>query len=195
MLEEAIQIVLEAGEASASLLQRRMGVGYPPRPADGPHAELGIVGRRRPAAGRAKCCIDRATIPSRTLSTSGCGANDAPGLTLTIFSPKWSEIVDEKKRTTAFSLLGMVRAIGLRTSLDSAVYDVVRRRQAARFAAPETQPGPWQSPSELNAFKTDQTGAEFHSDSGSLRVDVVGEQCFRVRFAPEAISRRCFRMP
>lgn len=93
--------------------------------------------------------------------------------------------MDEKKRTTAFSLLGMVRAIGLRTSLDSAVYDVVRRRQAARFAAPETQPGPWQSPSELNAFKADQTGAEFHSDSGSLRVDVVGEQCFRVRFAPD----------
>ncbi|MBN2471466.1 MAG: DNA translocase FtsK [Anaerolineae bacterium] len=29
MLEEAIQIVLEAGEASASLIQRRMGVGYP----------------------------------------------------------------------------------------------------------------------------------------------------------------------
>lgn len=29
MLESAIEIVLEAGEASASLLQRRMGVGYP----------------------------------------------------------------------------------------------------------------------------------------------------------------------
>jgi len=29
MLEEAIRIVMEAGEASASLIQRRMGLGYP----------------------------------------------------------------------------------------------------------------------------------------------------------------------
>ncbi len=46
MLEEAIQIVLEAGEASASLLQRRMGVGYPraARLMD-LMQELGIVGQ------------------------------------------------------------------------------------------------------------------------------------------------------
>ena len=29
MLEDAIQLVIEAGEASASLIQRRLGVGYP----------------------------------------------------------------------------------------------------------------------------------------------------------------------
>ena len=46
MLEEAIQLILEAGEASASLLQRRMGVGYPraARLMD-LMQELGIIGQ------------------------------------------------------------------------------------------------------------------------------------------------------
>ncbi len=48
MLEAAIQLVVEAGEASASLIQRRLGVGYPraARLMDLMH-ELGIIGAER----------------------------------------------------------------------------------------------------------------------------------------------------
>lgn len=49
MLEEAIALVVEEGEASASMIQRRMGLGYPraARIIDLMH-ELGIVGPPRP---------------------------------------------------------------------------------------------------------------------------------------------------
>ncbi|MFC1960698.1 DNA translocase FtsK [Chloroflexota bacterium] len=48
MLEEAIQLVVDAGEASASLLQRRMGIGYPraARVMD-LLEELGIIGMQK----------------------------------------------------------------------------------------------------------------------------------------------------
>ncbi len=49
MLEEAIALVIEEGEASASLIQRRLGLGYPraARIIDLLH-ELGIVGAPKP---------------------------------------------------------------------------------------------------------------------------------------------------
>jgi S-DNA-T family DNA segregation ATPase FtsK/SpoIIIE len=54
MLEDAIALVIEAGEASASLIQRRLGLGYPraARIIDLMH-ELGVVGEQE-AGGRSR---------------------------------------------------------------------------------------------------------------------------------------------
>jgi S-DNA-T family DNA segregation ATPase FtsK/SpoIIIE len=54
MLEEAISLVVAEGEASASLLQRRLGLGYPraARLMDLLH-ELGVVGASK-AGGRTR---------------------------------------------------------------------------------------------------------------------------------------------
>ena len=73
MLEDAIALVIAEGEASASLIQRRLGLGYPraARIID-LLKELGIVGGQRgPAGARAKCWSNPAQTPSRSWSTSG----------------------------------------------------------------------------------------------------------------------------
>jgi S-DNA-T family DNA segregation ATPase FtsK/SpoIIIE len=54
MLEDAIDLVIKEGEASASLIQRRLGLGYPraARIMDLLH-ELGVVGEQE-AGGRSR---------------------------------------------------------------------------------------------------------------------------------------------
>jgi S-DNA-T family DNA segregation ATPase FtsK/SpoIIIE len=54
MLEQAIELVVNEGEASASLIQRRLGLGYPraARIVD-MMAELGLIGEQE-AGGRSR---------------------------------------------------------------------------------------------------------------------------------------------
>ncbi|MEP0761830.1 MAG: DNA translocase FtsK [Chloroflexota bacterium] len=64
MLEEAITLVIEAGEASASLIQRRLGLGYPraARIVDLLH-ELGIVGEPKPGGRTRDVLVKPGTDP------------------------------------------------------------------------------------------------------------------------------------
>ena len=56
MLEQAIELVIAEQEASASLIQRRLGLGYPraARIMD-LLEELGVVGAQQPAGATATC--------------------------------------------------------------------------------------------------------------------------------------------
>ena len=64
MLEEAIALVIEEGEASASLIQRRLGLGYPraARIVDLLH-ELGIVGEPKPGGRTRDVLVKPGTDP------------------------------------------------------------------------------------------------------------------------------------
>ncbi|MBP8974015.1 MAG: DNA translocase FtsK [Anaerolineae bacterium] len=64
MLEEAIALVIEAGEASASLIQRRLGLGYPraARIVDLLH-ELGVVGEPKPGGRTRDVLVKPGTDP------------------------------------------------------------------------------------------------------------------------------------
>jgi S-DNA-T family DNA segregation ATPase FtsK/SpoIIIE len=64
MLEEAIALVIEEGEASASLIQRRLGLGYPraARIIDLLH-ELGIVGAPKPGGRSRDVLVKPGTDP------------------------------------------------------------------------------------------------------------------------------------
>lgn len=64
MLEQAIELVIEEGEASASLIQRKLGLGYPraARIVD-LMAELGIVGEPEPGARGRKVLIKKGQDP------------------------------------------------------------------------------------------------------------------------------------
>ncbi len=64
MLEEAIALVVEAGEASASLIQRRLGLGYPraARIVDLLY-ELGIVGEQKPGGRSRDVLVKPGTDP------------------------------------------------------------------------------------------------------------------------------------
>jgi S-DNA-T family DNA segregation ATPase FtsK/SpoIIIE len=64
MLEQAIELVIAEGEASASLIQRKLGLGYPraARIVD-LMAELGIIGEAEPGARGRKVLIKKGQDP------------------------------------------------------------------------------------------------------------------------------------
>lgn len=68
MLEEAIALVVEAGEASASLIQRRLGLGYPraARLVDLMH-ELGVVGPAQPGGKSRQVLVKPGDDPFKAL--------------------------------------------------------------------------------------------------------------------------------
>lgn len=68
MLEDAIDIVVAEGEASASLIQRRLGLGYPraARIIDMMH-ELGIVGAARPGGRTREVLVKPGTDPFKAI--------------------------------------------------------------------------------------------------------------------------------
>ncbi|NLX09773.1 MAG: DNA translocase FtsK [Chloroflexi bacterium] len=68
MLEDAIALVIEEGEASASLIQRRLGLGYPraARLMDLMH-ELGIVGAARPGGRSREVLVKPGADPFKNL--------------------------------------------------------------------------------------------------------------------------------
>lgn len=68
MLEDAIDVVVAEGEASASLIQRRLGLGYPraARIIDMMH-ELGIVGAARPGGRTREVLVKPGTDPFKAI--------------------------------------------------------------------------------------------------------------------------------
>jgi S-DNA-T family DNA segregation ATPase FtsK/SpoIIIE len=68
MLEDAIALVIAEGEASASLIQRRLGLGYPraARIVDLMH-ELGIVGAPRPGGRTREVLVKPGADPFKNL--------------------------------------------------------------------------------------------------------------------------------
>ncbi len=68
MLEDAIALVVQAGEASASLIQRRLGLGYPraARLIDLMH-ELGIIGPARPGGRTRRVLIKPGADPFQVI--------------------------------------------------------------------------------------------------------------------------------
>ncbi len=68
MLEDAIALVVDAGEASASLIQRRLGLGYPraARLIDLMH-ELGIIGPARPGGRTRRVLIKPGADPFQVI--------------------------------------------------------------------------------------------------------------------------------
>jgi len=68
MLEDAIELVIQEGEASASMIQRRLGLGYPraARLVDLLH-ELGIVGAPRPGGRSREVLVKPGTDPFKRL--------------------------------------------------------------------------------------------------------------------------------
>jgi alpha-glucosidase len=89
------------------------------------------------------------------------------------------------KEQRAFGLLEGIRVIGLRTAWEAYLFARKKRRQDARFATPVLQPGPWQQLGALRELGRDEHGVVFHTDSGSLRLDILAEDCYRVRVAPD----------
>ncbi len=84
----------------------------------------------------------------------------------------------------AFNPFDMVRVIGLRTAWEAFLFSRKKRRQDARFLAPAAPAGPWQTLGAVRAYHPDEQGVVFDSDSGSLRVDLLAEDCYRVRVSP-----------
>lgn len=76
MLEDAIKLIVEEGEASASLLQRRLGLGYPraARVIDLMH-ELGIVGAARPGGRSREVLVKPGADPFQALLEKRMKAN------------------------------------------------------------------------------------------------------------------------
>ncbi len=68
MLEDAIALVIEEGEASASLIQRRLGLGYPraARIMDHLH-ELGVVGAAQPGGRSRKVLVKPGSDPFKSI--------------------------------------------------------------------------------------------------------------------------------
>ena len=90
------------------------------------------------------------------------------------------------RRSQAFGILETARVIGYRTTLESVLYDLTRRWQDWRFGPPPVaHVEGWYELGPLNAFKQDASGVVFHSDTGSLRVDVLAEDTVRVRLSPD----------
>ena len=91
-----------------------------------------------------------------------------------------------------FSLLDVVRMIGPRTAWQAFWYDRSRHRLDARYAVPSPPPGPWNRLGELREIEQNAQGVMFRTDSGSLRVDVLAEDCLRVRLAPDGVFSEPF---
>ncbi len=86
-----------------------------------------------------------------------------------------------------FSLLEMIRVVGLRQVWEALLYTRRSRLKDARFAKEPASSGPWHKLGALQVFEQDAQGVVFHGENGSLRVDVLAEDCFRVCVAPGGV--------
>ncbi|MBN2471465.1 MAG: DUF4968 domain-containing protein, partial [Anaerolineae bacterium] len=95
--------------------------------------------------------------------------------------------MSEKNR--GWGLLTHIQMIGLQPALQSVRYELRRRWKNVQFSAlalPQPDPAqPWQQLHAVTAYVQDAQGVTFTSAGGVLRLDVLAEDCFRVRVLPE----------
>ncbi len=92
------------------------------------------------------------------------------------------------EKESSWGLLTHIRMIGLGPALESLRYVLRRRWKNMRFAGlaiPQPDPAqPWQRLGAVGAYAQDARGVTFTSAAGTLRIDVLAEDCFRVRVLP-----------
>jgi len=93
-------------------------------------------------------------------------------------------VAEKHEASASWGLLTHLVAIGLRPALQSWWYRRTRQRQDARFGRPLAPAVPWQRLAALDSYERDAQGITCHTAQGSLRLDILAEDCLRVRVSP-----------
>ncbi|NPV66750.1 MAG: DUF4968 domain-containing protein [Anaerolineae bacterium] len=94
-------------------------------------------------------------------------------------------MTDERRTGASWGWVTQLLSIGLRPAWQSWMYQRTRQHQDARFGRPAAPVGPWQRLGALEAYERDTHGVTFRTGQGCLRLDVLAEDCLRVRVSPD----------